>query len=651
MASGSDITADDIFGSAPAASSAAITSSDIFGDAFKPSKTAGLSHTVQTPYTPQPGEFNFPASYAQSVLRDEGATLKAVANSIYPNEPDAVKKYSFRMVDGKVAYTPSDKAPERYATSTASNILGGIAGNAPEVAGGIAGAVLGTAGGHPVLGGVLGATGARALQDIVVGQVYSEPQTPLGNAADLTKTAVLEGVAGGAGKLALGVAGRGRTLDISPANVNAAQARRQGIKNATGVNVDLSLASGDPALLQIRNWLAQQPNQTARAIQAADEATAAQFDKAASDVLDRIATGAHSDILGQKGINAAQDAIDAARSARDAAVRPYYDQARGVRLSADVIDGLNADPLIAVAAKRIAKDPVFKRELSGYGPDTVGYWQQVKRSLDAGYQKASRTGDKVRARAYRSAAEDVNHKLAAASPEYKAANDFFAQETKKSVEPLENSIVGVLAKVGDPKAGEVAAKIFKGDFNVSPAEIFRARQIISQQDPAAWDGLVRQYIQNAYTKAGTATQAGGEVNAAGKFYQALYGNENRRQMLNAALGKDKADALAALMDAAQAAAKAPVRGSNTQPNMAIARVFEGWAANLSSNIRGTITQQWKEAATNKNAQKVWEALNDPAKVAKLRTAMRISDKARRNTYVASVFLGTSADVATDEVVR
>ncbi|UOF80517.1 hypothetical protein [Caudoviricetes sp.] len=691
MASASSITADDIFG-APAApgnpaASATITSEDIFGD-FKQSKTAGLEHTVQSPYKPQPGEFNFPASYAQSVLRDEGTTLKAVAKAIYPNDPDAVKKYNFRMVDGRVAYTPSDKAPERFATSTASNIIGGIAGNAPEIAGGIAGAVIGTAGGHPVLGGMLGATGARALQDVAVGQAYGEPQTSLGNAADLAKTAALEGAAGGAAKVGLGIAGRGRTLDISPANIAAAQAQRAGIKQSTGVDVDLALASGDPALLQVRNWLSQQPNQTARAIQAADADMAGQFEKATSAVLDRIATGAHSDVLGQKGINAAQEAIEAAKEARSTAVAPLYKAAGDVSLSADTLKLLLKDPVLRDAAKRVTNRPVFQKDLGvnpgdvaantprpkskteltwvegvGFKPatpkarraspnmKTVQFWHVVKKTLDDQISAAKAKGANNEARILAQARSSLAGKMEAASPEYAAANAEFARQSRLIVEPLENSIVGVLAKVNDQKAGEVAAKIFKGDFNVSPAEIFRARQVISKQDPEAWDGLVRQYIQNAYTKAGTATQGGGEVNAAGKMYQALYGNENRRQMLYAALGKDKADALEALMGAAKAAARAPVKGSNTQPNMAIARVFEGWAANLSSNLRGTLTQQWKEAATNKNAQKVWEALNDPAKVAKLRTAMRIPDETRRNAYVATTFLGTGSDVATDEVTR
>lgn len=633
MASNS-ITADDIFGAPVKAEAPEITADDIFGSTFKPDPHAGLSHKSQPspPYSTDNPSGSASAALKQGLIRDPETLRQQIAASLFPNDPQGNDKVKI-AADGTPIYLDKSNVWQRV-TGGMGNFAASLVTNLPEmVMGG-----LGSVSSSPLIGGTLGVAGARGLKDAAVGLMYGEPQSIGGNLLDVGEAAAGEFAAGGLMKGALAIGNRGRSIDISPRDLAAAQAKRQAIRNTTGVDADLALVSGDRNLLSIRNWLAQQPTRAADAIQNADEAASNQFLRATSDVLDRVAANEPASTQGARGINAADAAMKSARATRDAAVEPYYTQAGKVRLPGDVVTDLNSDPLIARAAKRIASDPVYQRKLAGQAPDSVAYWQQVKRNLNAGYEEAAGSGNKTAAAEYADAARMVNEKLAAASPEYAAANAYFAKATKDTVEPLENSIVGILAKVKDTKAASVAARLFKGE-GLDAGQIFAARKVIEKQDPEAWNGIVRQYLTQELNSAMKVTQGGQSVNVPGKLFQRIWGTPNQRNQLNAALGKDAADALQALMDTAEVLARAPVKGSNTQPNQAIERVFDGaaaWWARVILKPKESIVGAAQESAKERNINMVWDALSDPAKARQLKIVTRIPDPAKRAAYISAV---------------
>jgi hypothetical protein len=626
-------------GAAPAAGGDPFAS---FPDASKDMMThpAGMQ---QAPSFVKPGERNIAGAFKSAFVRDPDTRLRVAAQSLFPNEPDAVKKYDFRMIGDRIAFKPPGGDDFQYAAGRGSEFVGGLLANTPEmIAGGI-----GSLAASPVIGGTLGVAGARGIKNAITGLVTDEPQTIGGNLADIGVNAGMELATGGLVKGGLTIANRGRRIDLTPRDIAGAAATRDRIKQGTGVDVDLGLASGDRRLLAFRNWLAQQPNATADAVQGADEAAAAQFVRAADDVLDKIARAKPQGELGMAGINSARGVIEQARRARDSAVAPYYEAAGKVSLSADVVSDISSDPLIARAAKQVLRDPVYQRQLAGVPPESVGYWHQVKRRLDSSYSVADRKGDRTAARQYADAARSLNEKLGAASPEYAQANEFFAKSTREILEPLESGPIGVISKIKDQRAATAAAKLFK-DPNIGPKEILQARALISKQDPEAWNGLVRQFVANEFERARTVTQGAQETNVPGKLFQSIWGNEGRRARLNAALGKDATDALGVLMETAEVLARAPVRGSNTQPNQAIQEMLNGpaaWWARIILNPKSSAVQAATESAVERNAAQLWEALADPAKVRQLKIAVRIPDSTRRAAYISGVLASQSAAAA------
>jgi hypothetical protein len=89
------------------------------------------------------------------------------------------------------------------------------------------------------------------------------------------------------------------------------------------------------------------------------------------------------------------------------------------------------------------------------------------------------------------------------SPDYKAAQEAYRQLTREVVSPMQNSLVGVLAKVKDVDAAKAASKMFSNQVIQSPENIRKARMAIQQAEKTdeayagAWDGIVTPYLKNS----------------------------------------------------------------------------------------------------------------------------------------------------------
>lgn len=595
----------------------------------------------------EPGVGGFGLSFKQGLLIDEPTKLKLAAAELFPDDPKAVERFGF--VNGRVAFE-NDQGQLQYASGRAAEFFGNLAANAPEIAGGIVGSFAAS----PVVGTTAGVTAGRGLKRAAAGLLLDEPQTVEGNLKDIGKTAAIELGTAGAAKGAIALANRGRSINLTPQDLAAAQATQSRIKQNTGVDTDLALASGDRRLLGVRNYLAQQPNAGADILQAADEQSAEQFGKAAEAVLDKVSKGAPADTLGRQGVNAAKEAIRSARRSVSDKVRPLYDKAyasQPVVDDPDVIKYLDL-PHFGAAFKvgqRIAK--LEGRELppGQYSLESLDY---TKRGLDDVIEKLQSSGKRQEARALTQRKNEFVAQLDGLSNDaYRDARQAYAQAIKAEVEPLEKGIVGVVANIKDNKTATIAAKLFR-DQNVTPGEIARARSALEKQDPEAWNSLVRQFLSNELNAARKVTQAGSEVNVPGKFHQRIWGDPEGRKRMGAALGTDASKALEGLMETAETLGKAPVRGSNTQPNQAIAKTLEGpagWWARVLLRPRESFVDAAQQKAVDQNAVKLVEALTNPAKVRQLKIATKISDPAQRVTFITSVLGAETAGPAAQYV--
>lgn len=588
---------------------------------------------------------NFGAAFKENFVEDPETKRRLVAESLFPGDPSGITRVGF--ADGEPVYI-DDAGELRYVSSRSGRFAGAAVANTPEIIGATIGSF---AQGNPVSGSATGAAGGRALKRGISQLVFDEPATPASVGKEMLTEAAIDAAGGVIAKGATKLADRGKTVDFAPQDMQAAEATRRQVKDTTGVDIDLAQASGDRKLIAMRQYGARFPGKSADDYQKFDEQAQAQFEKRTGEVLDSIARAKPSETYGKEGGNAARKAIDDAIKQRDTAVAPYYDQARSVRLSADVVEEIGKDPLIARASRRVAADPVYQRNLKGLPPDSVGYWHQVKRNLDASFQKAERAGNKVAMREYGDAAAQLNKKLGSASHEYAQANEFFAKSTREIVSPLEESVVGIIARVENQKAATISARIFQ-DPNVTTDQIRYARATIERQDPEAWNGLVRQWLGQKWNAALKETQTGDVVNPAGKFRQAVFGTPQDRAKAVAMLPGDSATIFHDLMRAAERLASTPIAGSNTMRDTEIKDQLKGQGAVVFrwlTSPRASFQNAAEQRALEQGTEAITQALLDPTKRSQLKRIVRMAPSTKQAILISTIIGGKATAVAAEGV--
>lgn len=266
----------------------------------------------------------------------------------------------------------------------------------------------------------------------------------------------------------------------------------------------------------------------------------------------------------------------------------------------------------------------------------------TKRALDARIESLLQSGERQRARALTRARNDFVSALdELPNQEWRAARQRYGVLAQQVIEPLENSIVGVLAKIEDARAARVAAKVL-GDRNVEPDQIRWAAAQIRAQDPSAWDGLVRQYIGSAWNKALKETQTAGVVNPAGKLRQALIGTPQDKARMEAMLPPGAVQAFDDLMNAAESLARTPIAGSNTMRDTEIKEQLKGTGAvafRWLTQPRQSIVSAAEQRALEQNTQAITEAILNPTKQKQLKAVVRMSDQTKKALVLTSILGG------------
>lgn len=590
---------------------------------------------------------NLGTALKSAIPEDQQTKLRILAGALFPNDPNGIQRVG--LAEGRPVFV-NDQGQLQFVSGPWSRMFANAAASAPETIGAAVGSL---AEGQPITGMATGAAGGRALKRLASGLFFDEPVTPGGVAQEMATEAAVSVAGGLLGKGLASAANRGRVVDFTPAQLKTAEQARSLIKQRTGIDLDLAQASGDRMLLGLRDYAAKYPGKTAEVIQARDEITAGQLDAATNRVLDMVAKAKPAELTGKDAISSAQAVIATLKGQRDAAVQPFYDAARKVVLGADVVETLAKDPLISRAARRVAGDPVYQRKLEGLPENSVGYWQQVKRNLNAGYEKSSRAGDRTAASEYADAADIVNKRLAAASPEYALANEHYARATRDIVTPTEDSLIGVLAQM-HPKNAQLAARIFN-DPGITAGQVAVLKAGMSRTNPDAYRGLVRQWLGQKYNMAMRETQSGDVINPAGKFRQAVIGTPSQKDIARAMLPADAADAFDDLMMAAEKLARTPlgasrIAGSPTASNQIITEKLKGMALNSLKWMiapRQSLQGAAEQRAVDEGIEALTAALVDPAKRSELRRIVKMKDSTRQLILLAPM-LSTKVGAAYGE---
>lgn len=272
----------------------------------------------------------------------------------------------------------------------------------------------------------------------------------------------------------------------------------------------------------------------------------------------------------------------------------------------------------------------------------------TKRALDEKIDSLMESGLRQRANALKAKRNEFVAALdALPNQQWQLARQRYGELINAQVSPLENGPVGVLAQIKDQKLATAAAKIFS-DPNVTVDQIAMTKAVLSQQNPDAYRGLVRQWMGQQYNRAMKETQTGGVVNPAGKFRQAVFGTPEMKKRAQAMLPADAAQAFDDLMLAAEKIASTPVRGSDTAFNQQITEQLKGRALAAISWIispRQAARTAAEQRAIQSGVDSLTEALLDPAKRSQLRQIARMAPSTRQTILLGALLGGQATQSA------
>jgi hypothetical protein len=613
---------------------------------------------------PSAPDANFWLSTRLGMLEDEETKRRVMARVLFPDDPNGIDRVGF--LDGKPVYVDDNNQLQQLSSGPA-RFGAGMVANSPETLGSVAGSFFGPAG--TAVGAALG----HGLKRTIAGQIEGEPFDPAGIGTGMA----IEGAVGGLGDLPgrgiRSIADRGTWVrDMTRKDLRNAQEVQRRIKDTTDIDVDIPQASGDRQLISMRNFLSRFPGRAAKVMQDKDERGLEQFHQRTSKVLDSIAKAKPAEIAEAGGANAARLALMAAKRNVSNKVRPiyerayeknplitdpellqflklpYFEQAYKAGQTIAKLEEREAPHIVATTVKETRKKHssgkfyVTEREVQEApitAPDLRSL-DYLKQGLDTVIADLEKDGQITKLsgalRQQKKAFVDALDRLPDA--DYQAARAEYAKLYGEILRPLEQSPVGVLAKLKDQNAVGVAAQVF-GDENVTASQIALAKRAVQAENPEAWNDLVRAWLGGVFARARTETVKGVESSPAGKVRQEVYGNEALREKMRAILPAGAVEDFDNLMFAAQKLSSTTLAGSNTAADTEMKEILKG---------RGLSTLKWfltprkklldtaEAEALHKGSYEMAVALTDPTKVKHIRRVLMMKPSTKQAILLSTI---------------
>lgn len=263
----------------------------------------------------------FAATAKMGLVEDPETRRRILADTLFPNDPDAYGRVGFDA-QGTPVYVGDDNKLHKIAGGMES-FAARTAANLPEIIGGTLGAELGP------LGAGVTAGAAHILKRQIAGAIFGEKYDPASYLKSTGREAGLGMLGGVQGKLMTGVADAGKLVEPTVLDqLPAMEAKRQALKNATGVDLSLPQLTDNRQLIGLHAGLARSYGPGADVLQAFDKAAKGDFVQAQQGVLDAIkAAPSTGEYAGLQGINVAKETIRQARRAAQRRVDPTYEAA------------------------------------------------------------------------------------------------------------------------------------------------------------------------------------------------------------------------------------------------------------------------------------------------------------------------------------
>lgn len=626
------------------------------------------------------GGAGFAGNLKAGMVEDPNTKLQLLAKSMFPNDPKAVERFGWR--DNRPVFVNNSGKLE-YADSGVGSGAGRMLSNVPEMVGGAVGTL---ATGNPFAGAVVGSVGGKGVKQILSGLLFDEPQTTTGNTAGLAQEGATAAFGAGLGKAGSMAFNRAAVRNADKFDLPAAQATIKRIEDSTGIKLDFAQAANIRQLRDLKKWAGRYPSDAQEIVDALDQKQADQVASAIQDrLLNRISKTEDVGQMANSGILGARNAITLAKQKRAIETRPLFAEAEKEQLPGDVVGALKGDPYIASNLKAVLNNDLYGGEFKqmglyphakpqsalssplplegqpshGASENSVKAWDLVLRNMKDAQRAATVAGENNKARLIGQKADTLEQQLSRVSPKYAEARQAWAKATQEYVSPLEDGMVGVIAKTNNPNVAKGVAQIMSGDILTNPATAAKVRgELLSSGNEQSWNDLVRLSLTKAFEKAAKETQGGDVVNMAGKFRQSVAGTPQQKLALNVAVGKAVHPQLDDILDALQMIARENRGrgGSDTAWNQAITQQQKGGALSSAVKTATAPLQAVRDSIDSKflerNASAIAEALTDPAKLVRLKELRKLKPSQERAIATLSVVglgkfgLGGAADALT-----
>jgi hypothetical protein len=256
----------------------------------------------------------------------------------------------------------------------------------------------------------------------------------------------------------------------------------------------------------------------------------------------------------------------------------------------------------------------------------------------------------------------MSAKDAAGRSLYKQAREIYAHSSPM-IDSVREGLTGIIAGLKDDKARD-AIKMLMDPARTGPLAMSKAKRLIQQADPSAWQDVKRAFLQDAWESASIRFATSSPYSKGAKFEAAIRGNPKQWKMLQEALEPGEIQALNNLMDVLEATGRGLPRNSLTVPKGQTLKAMEREAGGLTGMaasavdapgraLQGRLGEWIQEARLGKHAEKIAKIITNPMAMQQLKQLKRLSPKDSRYIAGVSQLLGVEVggvlEPATDEI--
>ncbi len=485
------------------------------------------------------------------------------AKQRFPNDPNAISKYGVQ--DGRIFYEGDDgkyyfEEPSAKLGQMGKYLASGVGGSLPTAGSIIGGVATAELGGVP--GAAAGAVGGDAIrQSVAQSMGTQEGYKPLQAAGEAVTGAAGQAVGVGVGKGLSWNAAKDLSTIQTP-EAKAAIKELEAKAAEYGYTLTAAEKTNLQSLISKENTLGSLPESGNVMRKFYQDRTENQAPAAAEKALSDISPTQSAEVGAKNFQEGAQNTIKDAVKTRQEAASPIYHEVYPKKVAPNQLTSIqNSNPLIKNAIASAADDDVVQFYANKYQqetgktitPNSVGFLDAVKQSLDGKAESAIRAGDSKRANAYSQSAEQLRTMVDSFVPQYAEARAAYAGESP-AVEALKTGEVGIAANKKPTQLLSTPTAIFKSGKD-SIAKNREAFVKAGQED--AWNDGLRAHLQTTFDNVSSKA-----LTPEASYKDAVFAKGGKERM-KAAMTQDQWLGFNRFMDVMEAAGRVPKGGSRT----------------------------------------------------------------------------------------